>query len=68
MARLIRDEPQVVSHIERISIIGGAIGFGDEPDTNFVVDPVAAWLVLQSGIPTILVPFDVTRTTHLSER
>ena len=68
IARLISDEPQVVGHIERISIMGGAIGFGDEVDTNFAVDPVAARRVLESGIPITLVPLDVTRTTHLSQR
>ena len=68
IAKLIRDEPQVVGHIERISIMGGAIGFGDEVDTNFAVDPVAAQRVLESGIPITLVPLDVTRTTHLSQR
>lgn len=68
LARLISDEPQVVGHIERISIMGGAIGFGDEVDTNFAVDPVAARRVLESGIPITLVPLDVTRTTHLSQR
>lgn len=68
IARLIMDEPEVVGHIARISIMGGAIGFGEEVDTNFAVDPVAARHVLESGIPIILVPLDVTRTTHLSER
>lgn len=67
IATLIKEEPRSLDHIEGISIMGGALGFGDEVDTNFAVDPKAARMVFDSGIPLTLIPLDVTRTTHLSQ-
>lgn len=66
IARLITEVPDVIARIRRIYIMGGSMGFGDEVDTNFAVDPQAARIVLRSGIPLTIVPLDVTRTTHLS--
>lgn len=66
IARLIRDEPWVIDRIERIYAMGGTLGYGNLVDTNFAVDPLAARIVLGSGIPITLIPLDVTRTTHLS--
>lgn len=49
-----------------IYVMGGAVGFGDLVDTNFAIDPKAAYRVLDCDIPTTVVPLDTTRTTCLS--
>ncbi|RBP97207.1 hypothetical protein CRD60_08030 [Bifidobacterium aemilianum] len=67
LARVISQEPLAAQRIHRIYAMGGTLGFGDLVDTNFAVDPEAARIVLNSGIPITLVPLDTTRTTHLSQ-
>ncbi|WEV58875.1 nucleoside hydrolase [Bifidobacterium sp. ESL0728] len=67
VARVIREEPEAASQIAHIYAMGGALGFDDLVDTNFAVDPQAARIVLEAGIPLTLAPLDVTRTTHLSQ-
>ncbi|MCF2707330.1 nucleoside hydrolase [Arcanobacterium haemolyticum] len=66
VARLIHDRPEALAGVERIALMGGCLGEGDLVDTNFAVDPEAARIVLESGIPLTIVPLDVTRTTELS--
>ncbi|WEV41866.1 nucleoside hydrolase [Bifidobacterium sp. ESL0682] len=67
VAHVIQEEPETASQISHIYAMGGALGFDDLVDTNFAVDPQAARIVLESGIPLTLAPLDVTRTTHLSQ-
>lgn len=63
VATLLERDPAVASRIERISIMGGAIGLGNwtpSAEFNIHVDPEAAAIVLASGVPITLVPLEVT--------
>lgn len=66
IAALLRFQPDVAKRVKEILIMGGCLGYGDLVDTNFAIDPLAASIVLQSGIKVTIVPIDVTRTTHMS--
>ena len=66
IAALIRFQPDAAKRIKEIFLMGGCLGYGDLVDTNFAIDPLAASIVLQSGIKVTIVPIDVTRTTHMS--
>lgn len=55
--------PGIAGRIERISIMGGAIGLGNwtpAAEFNIHADPEAAEAVLASGVPITLVPLEVT--------
>ncbi len=55
--------PHIRGRIERISIMGGAIGLGNwtpAAEFNVYADPEAAEAVLGSGVPITLVPLEVT--------
>jgi inosine-uridine nucleoside N-ribohydrolase len=56
-------EPGIGARLERIAIMGGAIGLGNRTPSaefNIFVDPEAADVVLRSGVPLTLVPLEVT--------
>jgi inosine-uridine nucleoside N-ribohydrolase len=70
VARMIEVSRDVSGMIDRLTVMGGA--FGDPPgnvtahaEFNAWVDPEAAEVVLASGIPTTLVPLDVTTKVTL---
>lgn len=53
----------LASRLERITIMGGAIGLGNvtpSAEFNIFADPEAAAVVLDSGVPITLVPLEVT--------
>lgn len=64
VALAIRKEPRIVQALKEIIIMGGAIRHEGNTtalaEFNTYVDPHAAQIVYQAGIPTILVPLDVT--------
>lgn len=64
VALAIRKEPRVVEELKEIIIMGGAIRHEGNTtalgEFNTYVDPHAAQIVYQAGIPTTLVPLDVT--------
>lgn len=64
VAVAIRKEPRVAQAVKEIVIMGGAIRHqGNETPSaefNMHVDPHAAHIVFQSGMPITLVPLDVT--------
>ncbi len=63
VATALRDHPEIRPRIERISVMGGAIGLGNwspSAEFNIIVDPEAAEIVLESGVPVTLVPLEVT--------
>jgi purine nucleosidase len=64
VALAIRKEPRIVEALKEIIIMGGAIRHEGNTtalgEFNTVVDPHAAQIVYQAGIPTTLVPLDVT--------
>ena len=64
LALAIRKEPRVVGALKELIIMGGAIRHEGNTtalaEFNTYVDPHAAHIVFHSGIPTTLVPLDVT--------
>lgn len=65
LAVAIMKAPEVIAAIPHLTIMGGALGIGDDPtvplvEYNLNSDAEAAQLVLTSGIPITLVPLDVT--------
>lgn len=64
VALAIRKEPRIVQAVKELIIMGGAIRHeGDQTalaEFNTYVDPHAAYIVFHAGIPTKLVPLDVT--------
>jgi len=72
--------PYLVNKLERIYIMGGAVnspgnvgqsGVGIENNTaewNLYIDPLAANLVLGSGVPITLVPLDATNHVPLTSK
>ncbi len=76
LAVAIRKAPDIVGLVRRAVIMGGGIGlfpggWGNSTplsEFNFWVDPEAARIVLRSALPTVLVPINVCRQTHLPKR
>jgi purine nucleosidase len=64
VALAIRKEPRLVNALEELIIMGGAIRHEGNAtalaEFNTFVDPHAAHIVYHAGIPTTLVPLDVT--------
>jgi inosine-uridine nucleoside N-ribohydrolase len=63
VATALERAPHIASNLERISIMGGAIGLGNRTPSaefNIHVDPEAAAAVFASGVPITLVPLEVT--------
>ena len=64
VALAIRQEPRVVSALKELIIMGGAIRHEGNTtalaEFNTYVDPHAAHIVYHAGIPTTLVPLDVS--------
>jgi purine nucleosidase len=64
LALAIRKEPQIVSALKELVIMGGAIRQGGNvtplAEFNIHADPHAAHIVFHSGIPMTLIPLDVT--------
>jgi purine nucleosidase len=64
VALAIRQEPHIVSALKELIIMGGAIRHEGNTtalaEFNTYVDPHAAHIVFHAGIPTTLVPLDVT--------
>ena len=73
IAEAIQKEPEITTSIEAIYIMGGAVnvegnvgisGVGiqnEYAEWNIYIDPSAANIVFNSGVPLILVPLDATR-------
>lgn len=64
IALAIRQEPRVVESLKELIIMGGALRYEGNTtalaEFNTYVDPHAAHIVYHAGIPTTLVPLDVT--------
>lgn len=63
-------EPRIAERVDRISIMGGAIGLGNwtpSAEFNIYADPEAAEVVFGSGIPITLVPLEVTHQALATE-
>jgi inosine-uridine nucleoside N-ribohydrolase len=70
VATALRRSPGIAARVERISIMGGAIGLGNvTPSAEFNIhfDPEAADEVFRAGIPITLVPLEVTHRALATE-
>jgi inosine-uridine nucleoside N-ribohydrolase len=70
VATALQREPRIVERIERLSIMGGAIGLGNwtpSAEFNIYADPEAADVVFRSGIPITLVPLEATHQALATE-
>jgi inosine-uridine nucleoside N-ribohydrolase len=69
LATVLRKEPSGLSRVGRIVVMGGAIAapgnITPAAEFNFYVDPEAAAIVFDAGLPIELVPLDATRQTVL---
>lgn len=69
IALLIKTFPEIKSKIELISIMGGGITHGNYSplaEFNIYVDPEAAEIVFQSGIPIVMSGLDVTEQAEIT--
>lgn len=70
IARAIQQAPEVMRQLGRLVIMGGAIAVPGNitpvAEFNIYVDPHAAAIVFGAGIPTTLVPLDVTHRVRLT--
>ncbi len=67
---LIKSYPQLIEKIEAISLMGGGLKGGNitiAGEFNFYVDPHAAKIVFESGIPIIMAGLDVTEKARFYE-
>lgn len=68
VAMLLRRHPAVVGGIDRVVVMGGAIGLGNiTPSSEFNIwtDPEAASVVFESGLDVTMVGLDVTHQARL---
>jgi inosine-uridine nucleoside N-ribohydrolase len=69
IALLLAQYPELGEQIERIVLMGGAVGVGNvtpSAEFNLWVDPEAAHRVFTSGVPITMVGLDVTHQAMLS--
>lgn len=63
VATALRREPRLVQRVQRIALMGGAMGLGNwtpAAEFNMYVDPEAAHVVFSSGVSITMVPLEVT--------
>ena len=68
VALLLNSHPELHANIERIVIMGGAMVLGNwQPavEFNIYVDPEAAEIVFQSGLPVVMAGLDVTHKAQI---
>jgi purine nucleosidase len=69
VAVAIRKEPRIVQNVREVIIMGGALRADGNTTSlaefNFYVDPHAAHIVLESGMPITLLPWDITKDVML---
>ena len=71
VALAVRKEPRIAQAVREVIIMGGALRVDGNTTSlaefNFYVDPHAAHIVLQSGMPITLLPWDITRDVLLTQ-
>ena len=70
LALLLKVFPQVKENIECITLMGGGISHGnctEMAEFNIYVDPDAAHIVFQSGIPIVMSGLDVTEKAAITQ-
>ncbi len=71
VAQLLLKQPGLQAKIDRLMIMGGALGKGNATaaaEFNVWFDPHAARQVFASQIPTVVAPYDLTRHLVMSKR
>jgi purine nucleosidase len=69
VAMALRKAPDVVPRIKEIVLMGGAIGLGNitpAAEFNIYVDPHAAKVVFEAGLPLVMLGLDVTHQALLT--
>lgn len=65
IARLATDHPEAARRMRRLIAMGGTVdepgNVGPRAEFNMAADPEAAEIVFAAGLPTVLIPLDVTR-------
>ncbi len=65
VALAVRKEPRIIERVRQVIIMGGAVRADGNTTSlgefNFLVDPHAAHIVLESGMPITLLPWDITK-------
>ncbi|MFN8567653.1 MAG: nucleoside hydrolase [Kouleothrix sp.] len=71
VAVALRKEPRIAQHVREVIIMGGALRADGNTTSlaefNFYVDPHAAHMVLESGMPITLLPWDITKDVLLTQ-
>ena len=70
VATALNSDPELAAMVKRLVMMGGSLSGGNitpAAEFNVYVDPEAARIVFQSGIPITMVGLDVTRKTSLTE-
>lgn len=71
VALALRQDPEIAGMVRSIALMGGSLSGGNvspAAEFNFYVDPEAAGIVFDSGIPIRMVGLDVTRKVELTDR
>ncbi len=69
IALFILNHPELCMYVKEVVVMGGGIEFGNVTPTaefNIFADPEAAQIVLQSGMPIVMVPLDVTHMAKIN--
>ena len=70
VAAVLNADPEIASLVKALVMMGGSLSGGNitpAAEFNVYVDPEAAKIVFQSGIPITMVGLDVTRKTSLTD-
>jgi len=72
LALALREDPQGMRQLKEVVVMGGAVRVPGNmtpfAEFNIHVDPLAAKMLFESGLPITLVPLDVTHQVFLSPR
>lgn len=71
IALALRQDPEIIPMVRNIVLMGGSLSGGNvtpAAEFNFYVDPEAAAVVFDSGIPVRMVGLDVTRKVQLTDQ
>lgn len=71
VALALRKEPRIIEAVREVIIMGGALRADGNTtplaEFNVYVDPHAAHMVLHSGMPITMIPWDITRDIRLAQ-